>query len=146
MIKIGIVGSRSRNSHEDYMILVNAFTDFVNSCSLRMSGDVHIISGGARSGADKFAEEIAKQYNYSITIYRPNYKKYFGKEAPKIRNTLIANESDYLFALWDKYSGGTEDTINKFLANHDRYKLILLLTKEKESKEVLPYTKQEYSF
>jgi len=42
----------------------------------------------------------------------PDYKSY-GRYAPIRRNTDIINNSDYILALWDGNSKGTQDSIKK---------------------------------
>ncbi len=55
-----------------------------------------------------------------------NWKK-FGRAAGFIRNTDIAENSDILIACVSKdRTGGTEDTIKKFLKEKDRNNLILI--------------------
>ena len=144
MIKIGITGSRTRDTYDDFKILETAIWDFITQNKIDID-IVHLIYGGAYEGADKFAEQICKQYNFDSTVYRPKYKTW-GKRAPIIRNTKIADESEYLFAVWDKKSKGTEDTMDKFLKNHPREKLILLIPPEPEQTNILTYTEDDYSF
>lgn len=113
-MKLGIVGSRRRNTGEDYLILVARV--------LELQPDM-IISGGCPKGADKFAEEIAKDLGIAIVIYHPELED--GKKHPYheivkanyARNKLIAAYSDYLIALVaPDRRGGTENTINYFKA------------------------------
>jgi len=49
---IGIIGSRRRNTDEDYKCVYNEFRKWYND------GD-KIISGGCKKGGDRFAEIIA---------------------------------------------------------------------------------------
>ena len=63
---------------------------------------------------DRFAEVLAKQYGIPILICYPNWNKY-KKGAGFVRNSQIAQESDYLIACTTtNKKGGTEDTIKKF--------------------------------
>ena len=117
-MKIGIVGSRTRNTEEDFRKVQEAFL------AIYKSGDM-IVSGGCPKGGDKFAEKLAKSHNISISIYPANWEKY-GKSAGFIRNTDIAEESDILIAcVADARIGGTEDTIKKFKKIHPRQTIIL---------------------
>ena len=103
---IGIVGSRRRNTDSDFRKVLDVFIKMYNE------GD-WIISGGCPTGADHFAERIAKEYGVTITIHYPNFKKY-DKSAGPIRNTKIARDCDILVALvTEDRTGGTEDTISK---------------------------------
>ena len=56
---IGIVGTRSRNTNQDYKYVFTKFCDIYNS------GD-WICSGGCPKGADNFAERIAKEHGISV--------------------------------------------------------------------------------
>ena len=107
-MKIGIIGSRRRDTSEDYQKVLNKFWE-IND------GNTILISGGCPKGGDKFAEIIAKEYHIPINIYYADWKKY-GKSAGFIRNTYIAEDSDILIACVAKdRTGGTEDTIKKYL-------------------------------
>jgi len=117
MKKIGIVGSRRRNKQEDYEAVEAAF--FI----IHKRGD-EIVSGGCSKGGDRFAEMIAKEFGIPIKIYHANWKHY-GRRAGFIRNVDIAKTADVLIACIAKdRTGGTEDTIKKFLKFHK--KLILV--------------------
>ena len=108
---IGIVGSRRRNSDEDQFALEQVFLKILDE----YDGPVHIVSGGCRSGGDRFAEILAKAFDLPITIHRAKWDRY-GKGAGFLRNTFIANDSYWLIAcVASDRKGGTEDTIKKFL-------------------------------
>lgn len=118
-IKIGIVGSRRRNSPQDKEQVEYTLTLFL----LQSIDDVVIISGGCPLGADRFAEELAEKYHIPITIHKPNKsklpnnpQKYHYREINYARNELIARDSDYLIAcVAPDRKGGTENTIEHFL-------------------------------
>lgn len=104
---IGIVGSRRRNTFEDYLKLKKVFDEVVNGQSCQL------VSGGCPLGADRFAEKISKAEGRTITIHYPDWKTH-GKSAGFVRNTLIAESCDILIAVVAKdRTGGTEDTIRK---------------------------------
>lgn len=108
MKTIGIVGSRRRDSNDDYHKCLKAFE------MLYEEGD-RIVSGGCPKGGDAFAERIARKIGCTITIHFPNWEKH-GKAAGFVRNAAIAQESDVLIALVsDDRTGGTEDTVKKFI-------------------------------
>ena len=108
MRRIGIVGSRSRDTIPDYQEVVNTFT------TIYKEGDT-IVSGGCQKGGDRFAEIIAKGLGLTITIHYPDWDKH-KKSAGFVRNTLIANDCDVLIAcVAGDRTGGTEDTIKKVL-------------------------------
>jgi len=110
-MRLGVVGSRRRNSLRDKNLLkkrVKALNPNI------------IISGGCPKGADKFAEEIAEELNIPIRVHRPAIREnalYFERvRAYYARNQKIAEDSDYLIALVSEdRKGGTEDTIRRFL-------------------------------
>ena len=115
--KIGIVGSRRRNSEKDYQKIKRVFLREVGN------GDI-VITGGCREGADYFAEILIEQFNVQIVIFKPEWTKY-GRIATFMRNTQIASISDVLIAcVAIDRKGGTEDTIKKFKKFHPKGKLI----------------------
>jgi hypothetical protein len=118
MKTIGIVGSRRRDSDEDFELCKIIFD------SIYKKGDT-LVSGGCPKGGDRFAEVLAKSYSIPIKIHYPDktkldpdkLKKSFKWAYAEInfaRNTLIAQDSDILLAVVaDDRTGGTEDTIKK---------------------------------
>jgi hypothetical protein len=70
-----------------------------------------IVSGGAR-GPDTWAVEHAKTLGLRTIEMLPNRKKY-GRGAYHKRNTDIVLASDEVFAFWDLFSKGTDDTVAK---------------------------------
>lgn len=69
------------------------------------------VSGGAK-GVDSIAEKFALENNHDVVVIKPNWTKY-NKRAGFMRNTEIVKTSDIIFALVDKPTGGTWDTIKK---------------------------------
>lgn len=107
MRRIGVIGTRRKNSWEDF---VRMKSGFINQYK---KGD-WIVSGGCPAGGDKFAERIARENGIPIITFHPNWEKY-GKRAGFVRNTDIAKYSNILIAMVaDDRKGGTEDTIRKF--------------------------------
>lgn len=111
-MKLGIVGSRQRNSLEDKKIIKERILELKPSM---------LISGGCAVGADKFAEDFAEELGIPITIFYPKLirdKTYPQQDIVKAmyaRNKQIALESDYLIALVaPDRKGGTENTIHYF--------------------------------
>ena len=108
---IGIIGTRRRDTDEDFKLVYEEFRKIYES------GD-SICSGLCPQGGDRFAVIIADRLGLpedKCIWFKPDWEKY-GKAAGFIRNTDIARESDVLIAcVAYNRSGGTEDTIKKFL-------------------------------
>lgn len=124
MTKIGIVGSRTRNTDDDLKKTIKGFSDLIRKYNFE-EGEIMIISGGAKKGGDRFAEIIAEQFACHKTIYYPQYRLY-GKTAPLVRNSQIAKFSDFLVACWDNKSAGTANTINAFKMFHPEIQPIIV--------------------
>ena len=121
--KIGIVGSRRRDTEEDYQQCEKTFLETYED------GD-ELVSGGCHKGGDRFCEIIAKKYQVPIKIYYAQWDK-LGKGAGFARNTDIARDSDVIIALVAKdRTGGTEDTIKK--AEKMKKRIILLEETERD--------------
>ena len=86
---IGIVGSRTRNSPRDKMLVEEQFD------TIYEDGD-WLCSGDCRQGADAFALQIARKRGIPILSFPPGVKG--GNERFFIRNDLIAYHSDVLIA------------------------------------------------
>lgn len=112
LIRVGIVGSRSRNTPKDKNVIRKVLKK-----QIAKGYKIHVVSGGCSRGADRFAEELAKELNLGISIHKPDVKpnceRWEYAQAAYARNTLIANECNLLLAVWDGVSGGTKDTIDK---------------------------------
>ena len=115
---IGIIGSRSRDGIDDYKMVENTFLKYYNE------GDT-ICSGLCPKGGDRFAVLLSERYNTKTLWFPADWAKY-GKRAGFLRNGDIAKNSDVLIACvsFDR-TGGTEDTIKKFVKNKGYDNLIL---------------------
>jgi hypothetical protein len=116
MKKIGVIGTRQRNIRTDYQLVHDAFFEIYEE------GD-WLVSGGCPKGGDAFAEKIAFGYGIPILLFPPKKKT---REEFFARNTLVAEHSDIIIAcvvrphesiddILSRSSGGTEDTIKKFM-------------------------------
>jgi hypothetical protein len=104
---IGIVGTRRRDSTNDYIKMLDVF-------SIHYKEGDRIVSGGCPHGADRFAEKIAKSMQIPITIHYAAWDR-IGKSAGFLRNGDIAKDADMLIAMVsDDRTGGTENTITRF--------------------------------
>jgi hypothetical protein len=123
---IGIIGSRSRDTEEDFKECEKVFL------SIYEDGD-EIVSGGCPVGGDAFAERLAKKYQVPIKIYYAQWKK-LGKRAGFARNGDIARDADSLIAVVNEdRQGGTEDTIKKFLKKTSKDHLHLVPPPKEDS-------------
>jgi hypothetical protein len=141
---IGIVGTRRRNAPEDFATVHDAFVKVYEP------GD-RLVSGGCPEGGDKFAEVLAiqlarpghwtngdlltfsvarrhhiiKEVGAPILIHHAEWHKR-GRGAGFYRNTFIARDADILIAcVAEDRTGGTEDTVGKFLRKEHHGALIL---------------------
>lgn len=138
---IGIIGSRRRDSPEDFKAVCNGLRKYhiqkgrlLNQAQETLGaeyGDV-LVSGGCRQGGDRFAEIIRDNYGYKLRIHLPDKSQLDSvlmKANPRAaytrinyaRNTLVAQDSDILIAcVAPDRKGGTEDTIKKFCRKFDK--------------------------
>ena len=93
---VAVIGSRS--------LTVNNLEKYLPEST------TEIVSGGAR-GVDSCAKAYAVQKGLKLTEFFPDYATY-GRKAPLIRNQLIINYADCVFAFWDGSSRGTKFVIN----------------------------------
>lgn len=115
-IKVGVVGSRRRNTQKDKEIIRRAL-----SHRIKQGDSLYLVSGGCEEGADKFAEELSAELKLPISIHYPDKSKLPDKplyyqivQMYYDRNILIAEECDLLIALpADDRRGGTEHTIRR---------------------------------
>lgn len=104
-----VAGSRGFNSYNEFCNCI----DIVLKKQIAYGNDIIIVSGGAR-GADKMAEQYAKEHNYRCEVFPAEWNKY-GKKAGFIRNSemqaFISNPSDKkrgCICFWDLQSPGTK--------------------------------------
>ena len=117
MQTIGIIGSRRRNSPDDYKMLFKVFEKIYQPMD-------EIVSGGCYTGGDQFAEVIARHRQIPIKIYYAEWTK-LGKKAGHTRNTYIARDCTILIALVaPDRTGGAEDTIRKAIEMNKKIILI----------------------
>lgn len=127
MKKIGIIGTRKRNIRTDYQIVYDAFFEIYED------GD-WIVSGHCPKGGDAFAEKIAFDYGIPILLFPPKKRI---REEFFARNTLIAQNSDFIIAclvrpsepiddILSRQSGGSEDTLKKFVKLNTKERIIIV--------------------
>jgi len=130
MKKIGVIGTRKRNTGEAWKKVNEKLS------SLYEEGD-WIVSGGCETGADRFAIKFAKAEGATLITVYPNYKRY-GRGAPIVRNGPVAEHSDIIVAcvikpedgideILKRKTGGTEDTLRKFVKRGEGFKDRIIL-------------------
>lgn len=85
--------------------------------------EVHIIAGGARSGADKMAEKYAKDYGYKFTRFPADWDGPYRRGAGYRRNAWMADVGTHLVAFHDGESPGTKQMID--LAMDENRRLVV---------------------
>lgn len=95
-MKIAIIGSRG-------LILDDLGQYLPADCT-------EIVSGGAR-GVDMGARFYAKSHGIPLKEFLPDYHTH-GVSAPLIRNRLIVDYADEVYAFWDGRSRGTKYVID----------------------------------
>ena len=113
-MRVIIAGSRGFN---DYEVLCK-FCDYVIG---EPNEEVEIVSGTAK-GADKLGERYAKDRNYKLKEFSPNWDVY-GKSAGYRRNVEMADYADMLIAFHDGESKGTQHMID--LANKKEINVVV---------------------
>ena len=122
MKRIGVIGTRKRNTGEAWKKVDAVLLDIYED------GD-WIVSGGCEKGADRFGVKFAKREGTAMLTLFPNYKRY-GRGAPIVRNGSVAENSDMIVAcvmnpedgidrVLERKTGGTEDTLRKFVKLND---------------------------
>jgi len=100
MNKVIIAGSRTAPEEDKELFL--KVTAILNQIGFE---DVEIVSGGAK-GADKFAENYAKDMLLPFKLFKAEWDK-FGKSAGMIRNKQMAEYGTHLILIWDGESKGS---------------------------------------
>jgi hypothetical protein len=120
---IGIVGTRSRDTEEDFKLVEKEFL------KVYQEGDT-ICSGMCKQGGDRFAVILAEKYKTNTLWFPPDREKYGSPKAYFVRNSHIAENSDILIACVSPDRGfkagkGTEDTIRKYLKRNGKQLIIV---------------------
>ena len=112
---ISVCGTRSRDYPALYYEISEEITRIIERHEPSLDTMPIICSGGCSKGADRFAKDISKRRKLPYLEFPADWTV-FGNGAGYYRNTFIANAADYLIAVVNKErTGGTEDTINKFI-------------------------------
>jgi hypothetical protein len=100
--KVIIAGTRT---FVDYNLLKTKCNEILKDYS-----NIEIVSGTAK-GADQLGEIYAKEMNFDLKLFKPDWKG-LGRKAGPLRNIEMGNYADVLIAFWDSVSGGTKHMIN----------------------------------
>ena len=128
-MKVGIIGVRTRNDDCDKAKIRTTLLNILQQNVIET-----IISGGAKRGGDRFAEELAKEFGLLTQIF---YPKTYTTPGYLARNVLIAKHSNILIACIDhnydlpdkimkSKTGGTNFTVKEFLKHHSEKQLYLV--------------------
>ena len=117
---IGVVGSRRRNTFEDEELVYHQLK------KLWLKGHTIVCSGGCMKGADSFVKKLCFVHDLPYLEFPAEWSRK-GKSAGFYRNSFIAEWSDFLIAcVAADRTGGTEDTIKKFLNLYSSEYLIIV--------------------
>jgi len=112
IVKVGIVGSRRRNSGIDKDIIFET----VRKLKALYGDYLVIVSGGCKKGADLFAKKACLEFDIKLVEHFPdlNGAKTYNQIVKRYyeRNLIVADDSDFVFAMVSSdRKGGTENTI-----------------------------------
>jgi hypothetical protein len=105
-MNIGIVGSRRFN---DYDYVKTVIDGYITCNNIDING-IKIVSGGA-AGVDSLAKKYADEKQIECIEFLPEWKIY-GNAAGRVRNRLIAENSNIIFAFPCASSTGTYNTVS----------------------------------
>jgi predicted Rossmann fold nucleotide-binding protein DprA/Smf involved in DNA uptake len=104
-MKIAVVGSRSL---DNYQLVKSILEQYTFS---------QIVSGGAK-GIDTLAEQYSDELGLiEPLVILPDWKQY-NRGAGAVRNREIVDTADFVVAIWDGKSKGTQISINHAKKTH----------------------------
>jgi hypothetical protein len=109
-MRVIIAGSRGIDEYNTVESAISEFREGLND-GIEIT---EVVSGGA-SGVDSFGERWAYENSVPMMPFDVTEEMYseYGKVAPKMRNSRMAEYADALLAIWDGSSSGTKDMIDK---------------------------------
>lgn len=90
--------------------------------------NVVILHGGAR-GVDARADHAARRKGLEVEILRPDWS--IGKKAGPLRNRVLVEKADVVYAFWDGESRGTKGVIDY---TRERGKALVVVLDEDEER------------
>ena len=131
MTAIAIVGTRTLKSPEVQSLVFQ----IVKKLKSHFKDDLTIISGGAQHedpsarNPDIFARIASLDLGVTFREYPAEWERYASMAGP-IRNDIMAKQSNYVIAIWNHRSRGTQDMLQRaehyglpFMIFNDRLKL-----------------------
>jgi hypothetical protein len=120
-IFLGIIGSRLRDSPNDYKKVEDAYLDVYCRTEFEQNRFT-IVSGGAYKGGDEFAVRIARRNGHKMITFFPNLSDVpagiegqgLADAAYEARNHEIARQCDIMIASPRKQHCGTRQTMRLF--------------------------------
>ena len=111
-VTLAVVGTRHVVNRD---MAFSAMSKFISWLRHKHKKRVETIVSGGATGADTYAQEYAEDNGLRFVLHepmksKPSPQRFFD------RNQLIANECDYMLALWDGSSRGTRDVVRRALA------------------------------
>ena len=109
-----ITGSRD---FADEALVDKVITDLVNDCH-RAGDKLIIVHGACPTGADKFADTVAKKlqargHNIVIEAYPANWSMFGASAGPRRNAAMFERPTLRCIAFWDGHSTGTLNTIQQ---------------------------------
>jgi hypothetical protein len=130
-MRIGVVGSRRRNTKEDKQLLEVFLFNLIRSRGW-MKDKITFVSGGCEKGADNFIKELVKEGKFPGSELVEHYPNVFPGmpywdvvNAMYARNEKVAADSGILVAMVaPDRKGGTENTVKH--ANRLKVEVVLV--------------------
>ena len=95
--RVAIVGSRAFPDPDKVRHLIR-----------RLPYDTIVVTGDADAGVDVWVREEARALGLVVEVYEADWKTH-GRRAGFLRNGVVVENSEFMFAFWDEVSPGTAD-------------------------------------
>jgi len=129
-VRLIVAGTRDWNNWKKFETNLNAQINIFKgmlgippSCIDDLYQDVLLISGAARTGADRIVIDYAKACDLDYVEFPADWGSGAGHYAGFLRNTEMSKVGNCLIAYWNCKSGGTLDMISK-MSKQDRTVII----------------------
>lgn len=111
IIKVGVVGSRRRDTDKDYDLIFDYGYALIRKAR-KAGAELIFVSGGCKQGADFFIKRFCDHNNIQLIEHLPKLDGLRGHSKDYTRNKLIAEDSNFIIAMVaPDRTGGTENTI-----------------------------------